>query len=91
MLVLLRLYNVEYWRSNIILATSTAIECVFSTGRQLLQFTCNRLSGQSIRALMCFGDWSRKDLVLLPDVVEAIRFKRGPQKRYLSDLGSEEI
>ena len=66
-------------------ATSTSVERVFSQGRQLLHFTRNRLSGQSIRALMCFGDWSRKDLISLSDVVDAIKSR----KRRLSDTSQE--
>ena len=63
----------RFLSSNTILATSTAVERVFSQGRQLLHFTRNRLSGASIRSLLCFGDWSRKDLIATSDVVKAIR------------------
>jgi hypothetical protein len=76
--------------SNAILATSTAVERVFSQGRQLLHFTRNRLSGVSIRALLCFGDWSRKDLIATSDVVEAIRYSNGKRKRALSETSSIE-
>ena len=71
--------------SNAILATSTAVERVFSQGRQLLHFTRNRLSGVSIRSLLCFGDWSRKDLIATSDVVEAIRYSSRKRKRALSE------
>jgi hypothetical protein len=76
-------------------ATSTAVERVFSQGRQLLHFTRNRLSGKSIQALMCFGDWSWRDLVQMSDIVDAIRglTGNGKRKRRLSedsdDLGIE--
>ncbi|KIK00852.1 hypothetical protein K443DRAFT_68066, partial [Laccaria amethystina LaAM-08-1] len=51
-----------------LVATSTAVEHVFSQGCQLLHFTCNHLSGASIQSLLCFGDWSQKDLIATSDV-----------------------
>jgi hypothetical protein len=71
--------------SNTILATSTAVEHVFSQGRQLLHFTCNRLSGLSIQSLLCFGDWSRKDLIATSDIVDAIRYSNRKCKRTLNE------
>lgn len=62
-------------------ATSTAVECVFSQGRQLLHFARNRLSPSSIRAIMCFGAWSRKDLVDMAEIVDAICGARHGKKR----------
>ncbi|KAF5371119.1 hypothetical protein D9758_004308 [Tetrapyrgos nigripes] len=53
-------------------ATSTSVERVFSFGRQLLVFTHNRLSGWSICRFLCFGSWSKKDLVQDKDVVDAL-------------------
>jgi hypothetical protein len=47
-----------------------AVEHVFSQGQQLLHFTQNRLSPSSIRAIMCFGAWSCKDLVDMLDIVD---------------------
>jgi hypothetical protein len=52
--------------------TSTAVEHVFSKGQQLLSYTRNRLSPASICSLLCFRYWSHKDLVYMPDLVEAI-------------------
>ncbi|KDQ49145.1 hypothetical protein JAAARDRAFT_109631, partial [Jaapia argillacea MUCL 33604] len=49
-------------------ATSTAVERVFSQGRQLLHFTRNRLSPSSIRAAICLGSWGRHDLIHMPDL-----------------------
>ena len=46
------------------------VERVFSQGRVLLPHTRNRLSGQSIRALLCLGEWSRLDLIDSTDVRE---------------------
>jgi hAT family C-terminal dimerisation region len=78
--------------SNVILATSTAVERVFSRGRHLLPFTQSHLSGASICALLCFGDWSRKDLIATSDVVEAIKYSHGnrKRKRALSETASIE-
>ncbi|KAF8240361.1 hypothetical protein L208DRAFT_1211510, partial [Tricholoma matsutake] len=50
----------------------SAVEGVFLQGQQLLYFTCNQLSGSSIQASLCFGDWSRKDLIDSHNVVETI-------------------
>jgi hAT family C-terminal dimerisation region len=58
-------------------ATSTEVERVFSQGRQLLHFTRNRLAPSSIRAYMCLGSWSRHDLLLMGDLLSALR----PRKR----------
>ncbi|KIM83856.1 hypothetical protein PILCRDRAFT_53533, partial [Piloderma croceum F 1598] len=52
-------------------ATSTAVKHVFSQGRQLLSFTCNRLHPSSICALLCLGSWDRNDLILFEDVLAA--------------------
>ena len=54
------------------LATSTAVEQVFSQGCHILPFTHNRLSSSSIRAYLCFGSWARSGLVILSDVVAAV-------------------
>ncbi|KAH9072202.1 hypothetical protein EDB83DRAFT_2189212, partial [Lactarius deliciosus] len=66
-------------------ATSTAVEHVFSQGQQVLHFTHNRLTPGSICATMCFGDWSCKDLVYMPDIVEAMHAK-GKRKHELIDV-----
>ena len=60
---------------NVILATSTAVERVFSQGRQALHFTQNWLSPLSIWATLCFGDWCHKNLVCMSDIVDAIHNK----------------
>jgi hypothetical protein len=57
-------------------ATSTQVERAFSLGRQLLHFTRNRLSPRSIRAFLCLGDWGRRELVDIKDVLEACNTKR---------------
>ena len=66
--VLLRLI---YW--PMFSATSTAIEHLFSQGQQLLHFTRNCLLPSMIHAFLCLGDWGKKDLVNMPELVGAIR------------------
>ena len=48
------------------------MEWVFSGGHQLLSYTRNRLSPSSVRAILCFCDWSKKDLVHMPELVEIL-------------------
>jgi hypothetical protein len=45
------------------------VERVFSKGRILLSHIRNRLSAQSIRALMCLGNWSKLGYVTDKDVL----------------------
>jgi len=71
-----------------VLATSTAVERIFSQGRQLLSYTRNRLSPFSICAILCFGDWSRKDLVDMPDLVAAVNDKQKSKKRMFEEISS---
>jgi hypothetical protein len=52
-------------------ATSVAVERVFSQGRLVLPYVSNRLSAESIRALMCLGDWSLRGFVKDADVLAA--------------------
>jgi hypothetical protein len=71
-------------------ATSTAVERVFSQGRQLLSFTRNRLSASSIRAYLCLGSWGRNDLIFFEDVLAAVR-RNSKRKREESDSDVEVI
>ena len=66
-------------------ATSTAVERVFSQGRQLLSFTRNRLSAQSIRAFLCLGSWGRHDLVFYEDLVAAVKENSKRKRKPESD------
>ena len=75
---------------NIILATSTAVECMFSHGRQLLYFTQNRLSPALIHASLCLGDWSQKDMVHMSDIIGAILGKGKGKRALEEDLSDEE-
>lgn len=51
------------------LATSVDVERLFSQGRLLLPYVRNGLSAQSVRALLCLGDWARLDLISDEDVL----------------------
>lgn len=47
------------------------MERTFSKGRILLPHVRNRLSGQSVRAILCVGEWSRLGLVKDQDIKAA--------------------
>jgi hypothetical protein len=51
-------YTCDIHYANNYLATSVAVERIFSRGRLLLSYIRNRLSGESTRALLCLGAWS---------------------------------
>lgn len=59
-------------QSNLILtwylASSVAVERVFSKGRLVISHIRNRLSAQSTRSLMCLGYWSKLGFVKLEDL-----------------------
>jgi hypothetical protein len=50
------------------LASSVAVERVFSKGRLIISHIRNRLTAQSTRALMCLGYWSKLGFVTLEDL-----------------------
>ncbi|KIM56042.1 hypothetical protein SCLCIDRAFT_133506 [Scleroderma citrinum Foug A] len=52
-------------------ATSVDIERLFSKGRIVLPYLCNRLSSQSTRALLCLRQWSKLGLVKDADICKA--------------------
>lgn len=56
--------------------TSTAVERVFSRGRQLLPFTRSGLSAASIRTQLCLGSWCRCDLIRVEEIQAAITGKK---------------
>ena len=79
------LYYTFYSLTNLsFVATSTAVERVFSQGRQLLSFTRNRLQASSFRMFLCLGSWGRHDLVLFDDVLAAVR--AGSKRKRDSDV-----
>nr|GAT43317.1 predicted protein [Mycena chlorophos] len=53
-------------------ATSISVERLFSRGRLILNHTRSQLSSESIRALMCLGQWSKLDLVRTEDVLRVV-------------------
>ena len=69
----------------LLVATSTAVERVFSQGRQLLAFTRNRLHASSVRAFLCMGSWGRNDLIFFEDVLAGVK-SSSKRKRELSDI-----
>src|SRR5882724_7844763 len=54
-------------------ATSTAVECVFLQGCQLLSFTHNWLYAFSVHALLCMGSWGQNNLIFFEDVLASVR------------------
>ena len=72
-----------------IVATSTAVEHVFSQDRHLLHFTCNHFLPCSVQAMICFGDWSRKDLVDNANIVQALSGK-GKRKQEVIEIDDDD-
>ena len=75
---------------SFVVATSTAVERIFSQGRQLLSFTRNRLHPSTIRAFLCLGSWGRNDLIFFEDVLAAVK-GNSKRKRELSDSDVEVV
>lgn len=71
------------------LATSTAVERVFSQGRHLLHFSRNRLMPKSIRALLCLGSWSNNELLDMPSLVAAITPSK--KRKFSESEGLEDV
>ncbi|KIK33085.1 hypothetical protein CY34DRAFT_100246 [Suillus luteus UH-Slu-Lm8-n1] len=63
-------------------ATSVDVERLFSRGRLILSHVRNRLSAQSMRALLCVGLWSELGLVDSKDIFHA--------SKLLDVIGEEE-
>ena len=53
-------------------ATSVDVERLFSRGHIVLSHVRNRLSSQSVRALLCLGSWSSMGLVKDVDVKKVV-------------------
>lgn len=51
-------------------ASAVSVERSFSRGRILISHLRNRLRAFTIRALMCFGDWSREDFVTNDELID---------------------
>ena len=75
---------------SFVVATSTAVERVFSQGRQLLSFTRNRLCPSTIRAFLCLGSWGCNDLIFFEDVLAAVK-GNSKRKHELSDSDVEVV
>jgi hypothetical protein len=71
-----------------VLATLTAVECIFSQGHQLLSYMQSCLSPSMIRSILCFGDWSHKDLVHMLDLVAAVEDKQRLKKWEFEEISS---
>ena len=71
-------------------AMSTSVERVFSCGRQLLPFTCSRLSANSIWKYLCLGSWLRSGLIHIADIEAAVKTrKRRHASSGTDDIGAE--
>ena len=57
-------------------AMSTTVERLFSQGWQLLHFTRNCMSPSMIHAFLCLGDWGKRDLIDMPEIVAVIHTSR---------------
>lgn len=86
--------------TNVLTATSTGVERVFSAGRQLLSYTRNRLLGPSIRRNMCLGSWCCHDLIPLDVLMGVIQqvmrkdkggVKKGKGKKRLRDSDQDVV
>jgi len=56
-------------------ASSTDIERIFSRGRDLLDYHCNRLTAESMWALLCLGDWIRNRIITINDITQFLAVK----------------
>ena len=54
--------------TQLLAATAVDCECVFSRSRILLSHVRNRMAVETIRALMCVGEWSRKGYIKTKDI-----------------------
>lgn len=57
------------------LATSVAVEWIFSCGRLLLSYIRNHLSGESTHALLCLGAWSHMGFMADEDLKAAVELE----------------
>ena len=71
-------------------ATSTTVERLFSQGLQLLHFTRNRMLPTMIHAFLCQGDWGKRDLIDMLEIVAVIRTSRLGKKHARSNSQSSE-
>ena len=53
--------------TNVLTATTSEVERLFSRGRLILPHVRNRLSAQSMRAIICVGAWSAHGFIQAED------------------------
>ena len=70
----------------VILATSVHVERIFSKGRIILSHLHNRLSVQSMRALLCVGTWSLMGYVTLDDVRTVTKLLEDEEEEMAADV-----
>ena len=73
--------------SMVFSATSVDVEWIFSCGRLVLSHVRNRLSTQTMRALLCLGSWSLLGMVRDEDVmkVAVLEDEKGEEEVELED------
>ncbi len=74
-------------------ATTVDVERMFSKGRILLPHVRNRLTGQSVRAILCLSEWARIGLVKDKDIHEATEKAevKGPETSDEVSLGWDDF
>ena len=75
------------WHSFSWLATSTAVERVFSQGQQILHFTQNSLNPESLHAFLCLGSWSQHNMVVMDDILDVVKSNLTKRKRAEAEAG----
>ena len=77
--------------TSVVLATSTAVERVFSQGRQLLHFTRNRLNGSFVRTHLSLGSWFRNNLIGMSEIEPILRGSSQKWKQSEMSSSSSEV
>lgn len=54
------------------LATSVDVKRIFSRGHTLLTHTCNGLEAQTVRSLLCLGEWLKAGIISVKNIASAI-------------------
>lgn len=61
---------VNYCHTNLLLlATSVDVKHIFSCGHLVLSHIRNRLSAETMRAILCVGEWSQASFIQDEDVL----------------------
>lgn len=63
----------NHFVAKIFLASSVAVERIFSKGRIVLSHLRNKLEAQTTRAILCVGEWSVLDMVKREDLQAAAK------------------